>query len=104
MQRMDIFSDIAAHMANTDYVAKGSMFGAKCLKIGGKAFAMFHKDSMVFKLPPDSHPKMFELEGVAMFEPMPGRAMNGWINVPPIHQSQWERLSYEAMNYVKSIA
>lgn len=101
---MDLFNDIAAHMANTDNVAKGSMFGAKCLKISGKAFAMFHKGNMVFKLPPESHPTMFELEGVAMFEPMPGRTMNGWINVPPNHESQWERFSYEALNYVRSIA
>lgn len=100
---METYLAIAEHMKHTDEVAAGSMFGAKCLKIGGKAFAMFHKEKMVFKLPPDTFPALFELEGVRMFEPMGGRPMNGWIEVPAIHAGQWESLAYDALRYVRSL-
>lgn len=38
------FNEIASHLNLTDNVAKGNMFGAKCLKINKKAFAMFHQE------------------------------------------------------------
>ena len=101
---MEKYLAIAEHMKHTDSVAAGSMFGAKCLKIGGKAYAMFHKGKMVFKLPPDTFPALFELEGVRMFEPMAGgRQMNGWVEVPAIYADRWEPLAYDALRYVRSL-
>jgi hypothetical protein len=102
-EALDKFTEIADHMKHTDNVAKGSMFGAKCLKTNGKAFAMLHNEKMVFKISPLLYESMFVLEGVRNFEPMPGRKMNGWVEVPASHVESWEDLSFKAMNYVKSL-
>jgi hypothetical protein len=95
------FNEIASHLNLTDNVAKGNMFGAKCLKINKKAFAMFHQEEMVFKLPSDE--SLMAMEGVRPFEPMPGRPMNGWVQVPNRHSVQWEDLSVKALNYVRQV-
>lgn len=95
------FNEIASHLNLTDQVVKGNMFGAKCLKINKKAFAMFHQEEMVFKLPAEE--SLMSMEGVRTFEPMPGRTMNGWVQVPNRHSGQWEELSVKALNYVRQL-
>lgn len=87
------------HLKVTENVSKGSMFGAKCIKINRKVFAMFYNEEMVFKLPPERRELVLAIEGAHHFEPMPGRPMKDWISVPD--QEQWEALALEAMNYLK---
>jgi hypothetical protein len=65
------------------------MFGAKCIKINRKVFAMFYNDEMVFMLPPERREAVLTIEGVHHFEPMLGRQMKDWISVPD--QEQGER-------------
>ncbi|MCD9020286.1 hypothetical protein [Cohnella silvisoli] len=96
------FNEIAEHLNLTDNVDKGNMFGAKCLKLNKKAFAMFHQDEMIFKLPADA--SLMGLEGVRPFEPMPGRPMNGWIQVPYRYSEQWEDLSVKALNHLRQLS
>ncbi|WP_373229788.1 hypothetical protein [Cohnella sp.] len=98
-QSEEKFNEIAAHLNLTDNAAKGNMFGAKCLKINNKAFAMYHQEEMVFKLPAED--SLMSMEGVRIFEPMPGRPMNGWVQVPSRHSMHWEQLSVKALNYVR---
>jgi TfoX/Sxy family transcriptional regulator of competence genes len=93
------YNQIAEHLKVTENVSKGSMFGAKCIKINRKVFAMFFKDEMVFKLPQENREQVLAIEGAHHFEPMPGRQMKDWISVPD--QEQWETLAREAMNYLK---
>ncbi|REE86493.1 TfoX-like protein [Paenibacillus taihuensis] len=95
------YQEIGDHLVLTDGVVKGSMFGDQCLKINKKAFAMFYKGDMVFKLPEGNNAAA--LEGAATFEPSPGKQMNGWLRVPNDHAEQWEELSGAALQYVRSL-
>lgn len=91
----DIFTEIALHLHHTDHVEKGNMFGAKCLKINRKAFAMYYLGDMIFKLPMDD--PLLNLDGVRPFQPMPERTMNGWVQVPSRHSDHWEALAIRAL-------
>ncbi|HLK29258.1 MAG TPA: hypothetical protein VKT28_11825 [Puia sp.] len=83
---------------------KSKMFGTLCMKAAnGKAFVMFWKNFMVFKLPPDELESTLKLKGVIMFTPMEGRSMNGWAQVPFSLKAEWERLAKDAYDYVKKI-
>lgn len=59
-------------------------------------FAGLHGDDMVFKLRGDAHVKALALEGARLFEPMAGRQMKAWVQVPPTHETQWAELAREA--------
>jgi hypothetical protein len=95
----DLFTEIAGHLNHTDNVEKGNMFGAKCLKMNKKAFAMYYKGDMVFKLP--ANEPMLALDGARPFEPMPGRPMNGWVQVPNRYSGQWEALAVRALEVLR---
>lgn len=83
---------------------KGKMFGALCLKApNGKAFAMFWKDFMVFKLDGEAAQKAMHLQEASLFDPMGGRPMNGWVQLPFSQKEEWERLANEAYDFVKTI-
>lgn len=74
-----------------------SMFGMPSVKRrGGKAFAGLYGDDMVFKLSGEDHAHALELEGAHLFEPMSGRPMKAWVQVPPTHETQWAELARQA--------
>jgi hypothetical protein len=74
-----------------------SMFGMPSLKRrDGKAFAGLYGDDMVFKLEGDAHAKALALHGAHLFEPMDGRPMKAWVQVPPTHETQWAELARKA--------
>src|SRR5690349_4892428 len=57
-----LFDEIGASLAPQG-VQTGAMFGMPCLKTGGKAFAGFYQEAMVFKLPPDGVATALALPG-----------------------------------------
>ena len=78
-------------------VVLASMFGMPSLKRrNGKAFAGLYGDDMVFKLEGDAHSRALALDGAHRFEPMAGRPMKAWVQVPPTHQTQWAELARTA--------
>ena len=96
-----IFHRIASTIPNT---TESRMFGALCIKAdNGKAGVMFYNNLLVFKLDKEDSAKLLKLDGVKTFEPMAGRPMNGWLEVPAIYQDQWESLAHAAMDFVKLI-
>ena len=71
-------------------VVKASMFGMPGIKRrGGKAFCGLYGEDMIFKLTGDDHARALSLQGAHLFEPMAGRPMKAWVQVPPEHQSQY---------------
>jgi len=75
-------------------IAVASMFGMPSVKRrNGKAFAGLYGDDMVFKLAGDAHEKALVLDGAHLFEPMAGRPMKAWVQVPPTHETQWAELA-----------
>jgi len=78
-------------------IVGASMFGMPSMKRrGGKAFAGLYGEDMVFKLAGDVHAVALALEGSHLFEPMAGRPMKGWVQVPPTHETQWADLARKA--------
>lgn len=78
-------------------VVGASMFGMPSIKRrGGTAFAGLCGDDMVFKLEGDAHTTALALAGAHLFEPMAGRPMKAWVQVPPTHETQWPDLARKA--------
>ena len=74
-----------------------SMFGMPSIKRrDGKAFAGLYGEDMVFKLAGEAHASALLLEGSHLFEPMAGRPMKAWVQVPPSHETQWADLARKA--------
>jgi hypothetical protein len=81
-------------------VTRGTMFGSQGLRTGKKFFAIWWHEQLVVKLPPQRLSELVEAGHGQLFEPMPGRAMNGWLLVQP--PTEWVPLMTEARAYVES--
>jgi hypothetical protein len=55
----------------------------------GMAQCGLYGDDMIFKLQGEDHARALSLAGAHLFEPMAGRAMKAWVQVPPEHQAQY---------------
>jgi hypothetical protein len=81
-------------------VRRGTMFGSQGLRTGTKFFAIWWHEQLVVKLPPQQLAELVDAGRGELFEPMPGRAMNGWLVVPP--SAEWEPLVVQARTFVES--
>ncbi|HEV7127926.1 MAG TPA: hypothetical protein VGN32_10850 [Ktedonobacterales bacterium] len=91
------YDTLAAEMKATSPATTGAMFGMPCLKAGGKAFAGFFQGAMVFKLTGAEHATALALAGAHLFDPMGGRPMKQWVEVPHAHAARWADLARAAM-------
>lgn len=94
------YDALAADLLATSPARSGAMFGMPCLKANGKAFAGFFRGAMVFKLGAPAHGTALALAGAKLFDPMGGRPMKEWVEVPAAHVGRWPDLAREAMRYV----
>jgi hypothetical protein len=84
------FAALLDELSSERDVVKASMFGMPGIKRrGGKAFCGLYGDDMIFKLQGEDHARALSLAGAHLFEPMAGRAMKAWVQVPPEHQAQY---------------
>lgn len=91
------FDAVVDELKNELDIVSTSMFGMPSVeRRGGKVFAGLYGDDMVFKLEGDAHEKALALDGAHLFEPMAGRPMKAWVQVPPTHETQWAELAREA--------
>ena len=81
-------------------VTRGTMFGAQGLRTGKKYFAIWWHEQLVVKLPPQRLSELIDAGSGHLFEPMPGRTMNGWLLVQP--PTAWDPLVAEARAHVES--
>ena len=82
----------------------GKMFGALCMKMpNGKSAAMFWKDHIVVKLQGDSLLEALQLSGAKLFEPMEGRPMKEWIQIPYKHKDHWKTFAVISANSVEAL-
>jgi hypothetical protein len=90
--------------ANIPNATPGKMFGAKCINApNNKAAAMFWKDHIVIRLEGELLIETLALDGVKMFEPMEGRTMNGWYQIPFDYKEKWDTLLATSMEIVKKM-
>lgn len=79
----------------------GKMFGTLCIKNSkGKAFAMLWHDEIVVKLDETDVINTLKIRGAKLFDPMDGRPMKEWVQLPFEHSSKWEKLVQLSYNYV----
>jgi hypothetical protein len=91
------FDAVVEELKNELDIVSTSMFGMPSVKRrNGKAFAGLFGDDMVFKLEGEAHAKALALDGANPFEPMAGRPMKAWVQVPPTHETQWAELARKA--------
>ena len=67
---------------------------------GTKFFAVWWHEQLVLKLPPERLQELVASGAATPFEPMEGRAMNGWVVVGP--DAAWPPLLGEARAFVES--
>jgi hypothetical protein len=91
------FEAVLEELRNELDIVETSIFGMPSVKVrDGEAFAGLYGDDMVFKLEGDAHAKALALDGAHHFEPMAGRPMKAWVQVPPTHETQWAELARKA--------
>ncbi len=95
--RRQLFDALVGELKNERDIVGASMFGMPSIKRReGKAFAGLYGEDMVFKLEGEAHSTALALEGSHLFEPMEGRPMKAWVQVPPTHETQWADLARKA--------
>jgi hypothetical protein len=93
---------VAAHQGDPG-VARAKMFGAPCLKIGGKIFVTLFKETLVVKLPPARVAALVAAGTATPFDPGMGRVMKEWVALAP-DAADWLPLAEEARVYVGALA
>jgi len=97
----ELFHSIANELSD---VKESKMFGALCIKTpNGKSGVMFYKDEMVFKLEGKTLAEALNLKGAKLFDPMGGRPMNGWVQMPYEHHKKWKELAMISTELVRKI-
>jgi hypothetical protein len=96
----DEYEAVAAEMVKSSPSTTGKMFGMPCVKNeSGKAYAGYYEGNMVFKLTGPPHEEALTIPGAHLFDPMGGRPMKEWVQVPFEHASRWLELAQAALQY-----
>ncbi|MCX6233959.1 MAG: hypothetical protein NT175_04430 [Bacteroidetes bacterium] len=85
-------------------VKAGKMFGALCMKTPNeKSAAMFWKDHIVVKLNGQSLTEAMSLDGSQLFEPIEGKTMKEWVQIPFAHKDKWKKFATISTGMVEEI-
>jgi hypothetical protein len=85
-------------------VKPSKMFGALCMKAqNGKSVAMFWKDNIVVKLQAGALQEAMSLKGTKPFEPMEGRPMKEWVQIPFSYKSEWKKFALISLASIKTL-
>lgn len=95
-----LYDAVAAELTATSPATAGKMFGMPCLKSNGKAFAGYFNNAMIFKLTAPEHGEALALADARLFDPMGGRPMKEWVEVPVEHAARWPAFARAALRYV----
>ena len=82
----------------------GKMFGALCMKTpNGKSGAMFWRDHLVVKLIGHNLDEALALDGTKPFEPMEGKVMGGWVQIPYDYRDEWKKFAQVSVEGVSQL-
>lgn len=73
---IDLFAALAPRGAG---IEQKQMFGWPCCFVSGNLFTGLHKQSMIFRLSEEDQAELLKQPDALRFEPMPGRAMRGYV-------------------------
>jgi len=98
-QSLELYEQVLAELQlRQPGIANKKMFGMPSLMIGGKPFAGLRGEDMIFKLGGEALARALALPGAKPFDPMGGRPMKAWVQVPPEHSDIWPDLAEEALD------
>lgn len=97
------FDKLTTRFLTEPDVSEGRMFGSPGLKIGTKIFAMLVKGELVVKLPRGRVDQLVASGDGTPFDPGHGRLMKEWVTSPPSNSRDWEQLTSEALEFVRSL-
>ena len=97
------YEKLVAAMTQRVAAEAGQMFGKPCLKAGGKAFAAFHLDHLVFKLTGSSREAALKEKGAVLWDPSgKGRPMKEWVAIPGKAKFSEQAYATAAHDYVSA--
>jgi hypothetical protein len=89
--------DLMAAVGTVHLVKRRPLFGCPAVwHDGGKPFMSLWGDDIVFRLAGADLEAALALPDAALFEPMPGRRMGGWVRVPRTASRHWPDLAQQA--------
>lgn len=94
------FASLAEAYRHDPAVSVAKMFGAPCLKTGGKVFATFFHEQLVVKLPRERVQAIAGAGKGEPFDPGMGRVMKEWVTLGPGMEAEWPALTEEARTFV----
>ena len=93
------YDAIAASIAATGRAKPGKMFGMPSIFSPDRKSLMGYFDGhMIFKLSGKAHADALAVPGARLFEPMAGRPLRAWVQVPASAANSWEKLAETALN------
>ncbi|MFT6395469.1 MAG: hypothetical protein ACJAYU_000211 [Bradymonadia bacterium] len=101
MNAIERFDSVKSALCTAEAVTAGKLFGKRCLKVDGKAFAAQHLETVVFKPATPAHGEALAAEGAKLWDPSgKGRSMKEWVAVPAASACEFERFAECAQAYV----
>jgi len=85
----ELYNQVIDQLSHEAPIVSGQMFGMPNVKLNGKAVFGLFGDAMVFKLPETKVAKALEVPGAALFDPMGGRPMKQWVQIPIAQSDEW---------------
>ena len=95
-----VFASLVDAYRHDPAVRVATMFGAPCLKTGGKVFATFFHGTLVVKLPRERVRALAAAGQGEPFDPGMGRVMKEWVALGPELETEWPALTEEARTFV----
>jgi len=100
-QAENYFKQLTAEIPD---VKEGKIFGAECITTpNGKSAAMIWKNNLVVKLKGEFLKEAMSLDGAKQFEPMKGKPMKEWIQIPFDHEEKWKKFMLISVDAVKAL-
>jgi TfoX/Sxy family transcriptional regulator of competence genes len=78
----EVIAAFEAARARVDAFETRTMFGYPAAFVGGNMFACVFQDRIMVRLSPEDRTTALAIQGAKLFEPMPGRPMREYVDLP----------------------
>src|SRR5437660_558054 len=90
------YDALADDLATQPNVVRAKMFGMPSVKVNGNSFLGFYEGNLICKLANADLAAALKLKGARLFDPMGGRPMKAWAQIPVAHAAQWKKFALAA--------
>ena len=97
------YDALAEDLAAQPHVARAKMFGMPSVKVNGNAFLGYFEGDLICKLAGAERDAALKLKGAKLFDPMGGRPMKEWVQIPAAHSTKWKKFAGAAQKYVETL-